>query len=88
MLKKLFFAPAAAAAVSVPLAGVAWADKPSDPGGNGVGKGGVPATVGEALNRNYPAVYDGSPVTPGSDSAGSQKQNAPGPAFLTPMGLH
>ena len=32
MLKKLFFTAAAAAAVSVPLAGVAWADKPSDPG--------------------------------------------------------
>lgn len=41
MLKKLFFTAAAAAAVSVPLAGVAWADKPSDPGGNGVGKGGT-----------------------------------------------
>ena len=45
MLKKLFVAAAAAAAVSVPLAGVAWADKPSDPGSNGNGsngKGGIP----------------------------------------------
>ena len=31
MLKKLFVTAAAAAAVSVPLAGVAWADPPSDP---------------------------------------------------------
>jgi hypothetical protein len=78
MLKKLFFTAAAAAAVSVPLAGVAWADKPSDPGGNGVGKGGVPAAVGEALNRNYPTVYDGSPVTPGSVFSGVAKTKPPG----------
>jgi hypothetical protein len=37
MLKKLLVTAAAAAAVSVPLAGVAWADKPSDPGSNGKG---------------------------------------------------
>ena len=42
MLKKLFVTAAAAAAVSVPLAGVAWAEPPADPGagnGNGIGKG-------------------------------------------------
>jgi hypothetical protein len=39
MLKKLFITAAAAAAVSVPLAGVAWADRPSDPGSNGSGIG-------------------------------------------------
>jgi hypothetical protein len=78
MLKKLFFTATAAAAVSVPLAGAAWADKPSDPGANGVGKGGVPAAVGEALNRNYPTVYDGSPVTPGSAFSGVAKTKPPG----------
>jgi hypothetical protein len=39
MLKKLFVTAAAAAAMSVPLAGVAWADKPEDPG---AGNQGVP----------------------------------------------
>jgi hypothetical protein len=39
MLKKLFVTAAAAAAVSVPLAGAAWADKPADPG---AGNQGVP----------------------------------------------
>ena len=39
MLKKLFITAAAAAAVSVPLAGAAWADKPADPG---AGNQGVP----------------------------------------------
>ena len=44
MLKKLFVTAAAAAAMSVPLAGAAWADKPDDPGsnGNGIGQGGIP----------------------------------------------
>jgi hypothetical protein len=32
MLKKPFISAAAAAAVSVPLAGAAWADPQSDPG--------------------------------------------------------
>ena len=54
MLKKLFVTAAAAAAVSVPLAGVAWADKPSDPGSNGkgLGQGGVPAAAGGYLQQN------------------------------------
>jgi hypothetical protein len=39
MLKKLFVTAAAAAAMSVPLAGAAWADKPDDPG---AGNQGVP----------------------------------------------
>jgi hypothetical protein len=81
MLKKLFFTAAAAAAVSVPLAGVAWADKPSDPGsnGNGLGKGGVPAAAGAALNRDYPAVYPtDAPVTPGSVFSGIAKTKPPG----------
>jgi hypothetical protein len=51
MLKKLFVTAAAAAAVSVPFAGVAWADKPEDPG---AGNQGVPdratATVVDQLS--------------------------------------
>ncbi len=75
MLKKLFVTAATAAAVSVPLAGVAWADPPSDPGSsspgapndNGIGQGGVPKVAGGLLdsagapNPNGP----GSPVPPG-----------------------
>ena len=57
MLKKLFVTAAAAAAVSVPLAGVAWADPPSDPGsnGNGIGKGGIPNKTGNFLDTVHPA---------------------------------
>jgi hypothetical protein len=44
MLKKLLVAASAAAALSVPLAGVAWADQPTDPG---VGSGGVPGKIGQ-----------------------------------------
>ena len=44
MLKKLFVTAAAATAMSIPLAGVAWSDPadPGDPNGNGIGAGGVP----------------------------------------------
>ena len=44
MLKKLLVTAAAAAAVSVPLAGAAWAD-PGDPSGNGIGQGGMPQQI-------------------------------------------
>jgi hypothetical protein len=52
MLKKLFITAAAAAAMSVPFAGVAWAEPPSDPGSsdNGVGPGGVPEKLGNFLD--------------------------------------
>ena len=74
MLKKLFVTAAAAAAVSVPLAGVAWADPPSDPGsnGNGIGKGGIPNKTGNVLDTVTPQDFQppgyqtGDPVTPGS----------------------
>ena len=48
MLKKLFVTAAAAVAVSVPLAGVAWAEPPADPGsnGDGMGAGGIPSVIG------------------------------------------
>ena len=68
MLKKLLVTAAAAAAVSVPLAGVAWADKPSDPGSNGkgLGQGGVPAAAGGYLQKTYPDANFPDKVTPGS----------------------
>jgi hypothetical protein len=75
MLKKLFVTAAAAAAVSVPLAGVAWADPPSDPGspnGNGIGQGGVPQRTGAFVNSFGPDTNGdlpnptGGPVAPGS----------------------
>ena len=64
MLKKLFVTAAAAAAVSVPLAGVAWADT-GDSNGNGIGAGGVPQKAGTVLKDNYPNVYNGDPLTAG-----------------------
>jgi hypothetical protein len=67
MLKKLFVTAAAAAAVSVPLGGVAWAT-PSDnnPPGQGATGPGVPHEIGGYLdsanaNPNGP----GNPVPPG-----------------------
>jgi len=81
MLKKLFVTAAAAAAVSVPLAGMAWADPPFDPGSNGkgIGQGGVPTragatldaitAVGQATNpalRNLNLNGTGNPSPPGS----------------------
>ena len=56
MLKKMFVTAAAAAAVSVPLAGVASAAPggQGDPNGNGIGPGGIPArataTVADQLS--------------------------------------
>jgi hypothetical protein len=56
VLKKLFVTAAAAAAVSVPLAGVAWAEPPADPG---AGNQGVPdrataAVVNTLSNQGVP----------------------------------
>ena len=70
MLKKLFITAAAAAAMSVPLAGVAWADPPSDPGSNasGVGQGGIPKKFGDfadSVNQNPNG--PGNPVPPGQE---------------------
>lgn len=79
MFKKLCIAAAAAGAISVPLAGAAWAD-PADPSsndpssnGNGIGQGGVPQKAGawsdaiSAANPNLPSVNpNGSgPLAPG-----------------------
>jgi hypothetical protein len=67
MIKKLFVTAAAAAAVSVPLAGVAWADPPADPDGsnsNGIGAGGVPGAIGNQPGGGPEG--PGVPVPPGS----------------------
>jgi hypothetical protein len=70
MLTKLFIAAAAAAAVSVPLAGAAWADPPS--GNNPPGQG----TTGPGLPHELGAFADsvglnpkgkGSPIPPGQE---------------------
>jgi hypothetical protein len=71
MLKKLFFTAAAAAAVSVPLAGAAWAD-PGDPNGNGLGQGGMPQRIGDfAATGVTPELPNpngtGNPIPPGQE---------------------
>jgi hypothetical protein len=80
MLKKLFITAAAAAAMSVPFAGVAWAEPPSDPGSsdNGVGPGGVPEKLGNFLDTGITpgANPSGAAITPGSVVNGLAK--APG----------
>ena len=69
MFKKLFIAAAAAAAVSVPLAGMAWADPPSDPGASdsGVGNGGIPEKLGNFVDTGITpsANPSGDPAPPG-----------------------
>jgi hypothetical protein len=74
MFKKVLVAVVAAGAMSVPLAGGAWADKPDDPGsnGNGLGQGGVPQKTGTFVNSFGPDADGnlpnptGGPVPPGS----------------------
>ena len=74
MLKKLFITAAAAAVVSVPLAGMAWAEPSSDPGTNDkgssgenkLGKGGVPKHLGEVLHEINSDTYPSDPISPGS----------------------
>jgi hypothetical protein len=61
MLKKLIVTVIAAGALSVPLAGVAWGDPPTDPGanGDGVGAGGIPRVLGDNSGST-------DPIPPGS----------------------
>jgi len=70
MLKKLIVTAAAATALSIPLAGVAWADDPVDPSATdaGVGAGGVPEKAGNFFDSFTPNLNPspGDPVTPGS----------------------
>jgi len=68
MLKKLFVTAAAAAAVSVPLAGVAWAAPSSNAGSNPnpVGQGGIPTKLGGFLT-SVGAPNAAPTVTPGAE---------------------
>jgi hypothetical protein len=69
MLTKCFVAGAAAAALSVSLAGMALADKPADPGsaGSGIGSGGVPQNIGTFLDTGVTPslIPGGAPIAPG-----------------------
>jgi hypothetical protein len=74
MFKQIIVTAALAASVSVPLAGSAWADQPSEPGAtdNAVGAGGVPQKLGDFANENG-ANPSGDPITPGSVFSGVAK---------------
>jgi hypothetical protein len=76
MLTKLFITAAAAAALSVPLAGAAWAQPPSDPSStdksdlsstkNGVGAGGMPEKLGNFVATGVtPPAGSGDRIPPG-----------------------
>ena len=77
MLKRIVVAAAAAAAMSVPLAGAAWAD--------GVGQGGVP---GEAGNPPGAGVSAAAKFAPGVVADGIKIFGSPGNSIkqLTPGG--
>ena len=87
MIKKLFISAAAAAAVSVPLAGAAWADPPSDPGssspgtpsGNGIGQGGVPKKAGSYFD----SISAANPGLPPLNPNGTGAPIPPGKVFST-----
>ena len=90
MLKKLFVAAATAAAMSVPLAGLAWADPPSDNAAPGAdspsdnaapgapGKGGIPKKAGSFLDT----VSAANPGLPNLNPNGSGPV-APGTVYST-----
>ena len=84
MLKKLFFTAAAAAAVSVPLAGAAWAT-PSDnnPPGQGATGPGVPHEIGGYLDS---ANANPNPVPPGK-LFNMAKEGFGGPGVSTPAAI-
>ncbi len=76
MFKKLLVAAAAAAAVSVPFAGAAWADTTS----NGIGAGGVPGHVGDVISEVNPDYNpSGDPMPPGSIASGIAKEDGSTP---------
>ena len=81
MLKKLFITAAAAAAVSVPLAGVAWAepDSNSPPGQNDTGPG-LPAKLGTFADTGIKGKILG---TPSLNPSGAP--TPPGSVFVKPL---
>lgn len=72
MLRTIFATAAAAAVVSVPLAGVAWADQPADPGS---GNQGVPDRAANFVESTF-----GADALEGQQS-GNSGVVAPGTAF-------
>lgn len=83
MLKKLFVTAAAAAAVSVPLAGAAWADQPADPG---AGNNGVPDRAEAAVAAQLSANGVPDPVIGAvfeANQSGNSGVVAPGTAYST-----
>jgi hypothetical protein len=79
MIKKLFITAAAAAALSVPLAGAAWADPPSDNAAPGApGEGGIPQKAGSFFD----SVSAANPGLPNLNPNGSGPI-APGTVFST-----
>jgi hypothetical protein len=79
MLKKLFVTAAAAAALSVPLAGAALADAPSDNAAPGApGAGGIPQKAGSFLD----SVSAANPGLPNLNPNGSGPV-APGTVYST-----
>ena len=73
MLKKLFIIAAATAAVSVPLAGAAWAEPPDDPG---AGNQGVPDRAAGAIENIL-----GDPNALDALQSGKSGTVAPGTAY-------
>ena len=71
MFKKVLVAVVAAGTMSVPLAGVAWADRPDDPGSQGRGKSDNPGSQGR-----------GKPGNPGSQGRGPG-----GPRAVRPLSV-
>ncbi len=70
MIKNALLALIAAGALSVPLAGAAWAEPSADPGSphNEVGKGGIPQKLGDFVASGVtPAAGTGDPVPPGQE---------------------
>ena len=63
MFKKVLVAVVAAGTMSVPLAGVAWADRPADPGSQGRGKSDNPGSQGWGKPGN-PSSQGRGPVRP------------------------
>jgi hypothetical protein len=91
MLKKLFFTAAVAAAVAVPLAGVASADA-GDPNGNGLGKGGMPQRLGDfaATGVTPPLAPSNDKIPPGQEFNTAKDYYAavhPGQKANTPLPL-
>ncbi len=80
MFKKLFFTAAAAATVSVPLAGVAWAEPPTDPG---AGNNGVPDRAAAVVKATVASIGGDPSTALDGFQSGKSTVVAPGTAFST-----